>query len=188
MAFLKQTDEKYADSTLWQFIKFNLVSLSVGIVQLILANILPFVFDRIVQPLPAFLRGVFDPSVLFAGPTRYVIDGVVTWGYVIPFFLSNLLANLFGYFVNMRATFRGKGTRAGLALYVGILMLLILFSTWLQGLITARLTGTSIAALSRTIAAMAAGLVQMAVLFPLEKYVLFREKGPKNTETGEEST
>nr|AIF26122.1 putative uncharacterized protein [uncultured bacterium Ad_139_A06_contig2] len=107
---------------------------------------------------------------------------------MIPFFLSNLLANLYGYFVNMQATFRGKGTRTGLALYVGVLMLLILFSTWLQGLITARLTETSFAALSRTIAAMTAGLVQMAVLFPLEKFVLFRKKGPMNTETGEEST
>ena len=57
-----------------------------------------------------------------------------------------------------------------------ILTALILFSTWLQGWITARLSAAGFAALARTIAAMAAGLVQVAVLFPLEKYVLFRKE------------
>jgi hypothetical protein len=38
------------------------------------------------------------------------------------------------------------------------------------------LTATAFARLARTIAATAAGLVQVAVLFPLEKYVLFRKE------------
>ena len=176
MASLRSFNEKHADNALWQFVKFNLVSLSVSLVQLILANILPLVFDGVVRPLPQFLRRIFDPAVLFEGPSKYVVNGVVTWGYVIPFFLSNLLANIYGYFVNMRATFRGQGTRAGLCLYVLVLLCLILFSTWLQGWITARLSLTSLHSLSRTLAAMAAGLIQMAVLFPLEKFVLFRKR------------
>ena len=57
-----------------------------------------------------------------------------------------------------------------------ILTALILFSTWLQGWITAKLAVTSLARLGRTIAAMAAGLVQVAVLFPLEKIVLFKKE------------
>ena len=105
-----------------------------------------------------------------------MVDGVVTWGYVLPFFLSNFIANIYGYFMNMKTTFRGKGSRSGLAAYLLILTALILFSTWLQGWITARLSVTAIAALARTIAAMAAGLVQVAVLFPLEKYVLFKKE------------
>ena len=76
--------------------------------------------------------------------------------------------------MNMKTTFRGKGSRSGLVTYLMILSLLILFSTWLQGWITARLSATTFAALGRTIAASAAGLVQVAVLFPLEKYVLFK--------------
>ena len=35
---------------------------------------------------------------------------------------------------------------------------------------------TAIAPFARTLAAMAAGLIQFAVLFPLEKYVLFKKK------------
>ena len=73
----------------------------------------------------------------------------------------------------MKATFKGKGTKAGLIGYFVVLFALILFTTWLQGYITAMMKGSSWA---RTVAAMAAGMVQVAVLFPLEKYVLFREK------------
>ena len=125
--------------------------------------------------LPPVLRPVFQPATLFNGPSLYVIDGVVTWGYVLPFFLSNLIANIYGYFINMKTTFRGSGSRSGLIAYLLILTALILFSTWLQGWITARLTATAFEGLARTIAATAAGLVQVAVLFPLEKYVLFRK-------------
>jgi hypothetical protein len=102
MASIRSFNEKYADNAIWQFVKFNLVSLSVSLIQLILANILPLVFNGVVRPLPKCLHGIFDPDVLFEGPSEYVVNGIVTWGYVIPFFLSNLLANIYGYFVNMR--------------------------------------------------------------------------------------
>ncbi len=176
MDFLRKIDNRFGDSTLWQFIKFNLVSFSITILQLALANLLPLIFDSVTTVLPPPLRSVFQPETLFEGPSPYVVDGVVTWGYVLPFFLSNFIANIYGYFMNMKTTFRGKGSRGGLVAYLVILTALILFSTWLQGWITARLAVTSLAGLGRTIAAMAAGLVQLAVLFPLEKFVLFKKE------------
>lgn len=176
MGFLKRLDERWKNSTLWQFVKFNLVALTITLVQLMLANLLPLLFDRLNTPLPLLLRPIFDPKRLFDGPSPYVTDGVVSWGYVLPFFLSNFLANIYGYFVNMRATFHGTGTRGGLAVYLFVLVLLLLFSTWLQGVITGHVLTTRFSTLARTIAALAAGTVQVAVLFPLEKYVLFREK------------
>ncbi|MCR5137732.1 MAG: hypothetical protein K6C12_11720 [Oscillospiraceae bacterium] len=182
MELFRKLDARYGDHALWQFVKFNLVSFSITLLQLFLANVLPLVFDGVTEPLPAFLRPVFNPDTLFDGPSRYVTDGVVTWGYVLPFFLSNFLANIYGYFMNMKATFRGSGSRAGLAAYLVILTALILFSTWLQGYVTAKLAVTSLAPLGRTLAAMLAGLVQVAVLFPLEKFVLFRKR-----EDGEEN-
>ena len=162
MSFLKKLDTRFSDNILWQFIKFNLVSFSITLLQLALANLLPLFFDGVMAKLPPVLRPVFRPETLFEGPSPYVIDGVVTWGYVLPFFLSNFIANLYGYFMNMKATFRGKGSRRGLVAYLLILAALILFSTWLQGWITARLSATTFAALARTIAAAAAGLVQVA--------------------------
>ena len=129
MGSLKGFDTRHRDNTLWQLVKFNLVSLSITVLQLLLANLLPFLFDGVTGKLPPLLRPVFDPAVLFEGPSPYVVDGVVTWGYVLPFFLSNFLANIYGYFMNMKTTFRGKGSRAGLAAYLVILTALILFST-----------------------------------------------------------
>ena len=172
MSLLRKLDTRFGDSTLWQFIKFNLVSFSISLLQLALANLLPLIFDGVTAKLPPILRPVFRPDTLFEGPSPYVVDGVVTWGYVLP----NFIANIYGYFVNMKTTFRGKGSRGGLVAYLLILAVLILFSTWLQGWITARLSATTFAALARTLAAMAAGLVQVAVLFPLEKYVLFKKE------------
>ena len=176
LRFWKTLDARWGDRALWQFVKFNLVSLSITVVQLLLANLLPLLFDGLRAPLPPLLRPVFVPERLFEGESIYVTDGVVTWGYVLPFFLSNFLANIYGYFMNMKATFRGRGTRAGLIAYLLVLTGLILFTTWLQGWVAAKLLETSFSALARTVAALCAGLVQMAVLFPLEKFVLFRKK------------
>ncbi len=175
MKLLKKLNERYGDNGLWQFVKFSLLSQTITLLQLLLANLLPFLFDGLTAKLPAFLQPVFDPAMLFEGPSRYVIDGVVTWGYVLPFFLSNFLANIYGYFINMKATFRSSGTRWGLAVYLLTVIALILFSTWLQGYITAKLAVTSASGWARTIAAMAAGMLQFIIIFPLEKFVLFKK-------------
>ena len=176
LEFYKKWDDKNSESQLWQFVKFNIVSSSISILQLLLANILPLIFDSFRVPLPSFLQPLFDPEVLFTGENRYVVGGAVTWGYVLPFFLSNFLANIYGYFANMKATFKGKGTRKGMIIYIVVLIALIFFSTWLQGRLTALLSGGSLAPFARTLAAMAAGMVQFIVIFPLEKFVLFKEK------------
>ena len=115
MSLLRKMDARFGDNVLWQYIKFNLVSTSITLLQLLLANLLPLLFDGVTAKLPVFLRPVFRPEVLFEGPSPYVVDGVVTWGYVLPFFLSNFIANLYGYYMNMKTTFRGKGSRAGLS-------------------------------------------------------------------------
>ena len=175
MNAFRRFDEKHKDSALWQFVKFNMVSMSIALVQLILANLLPFVFNSFAKPLPGFLSVFFNPDVLFEGESIYVVDGVVTWGYVLPFFLSNFIANIYGYFVNMKATFHGKGKSYSMPVYIVVMIILILFSTWLQGVIVAYLIKTRFAVLARTIAMSISGIVQMIVIFPLEKYVLFKE-------------
>ena len=80
--------------TLWQLVKFLVVSGLVTIIQLALAALLPLVCDQIHTLLPEFLRGIFTPTMFTTGSkeaTKYVIDGVVTWGYVLPFLLSTSL-------------------------------------------------------------------------------------------------
>ena len=92
--------------TVWQFVKFLVVSGLVTIIQLVLANVLPLIFDSVTATLPGFLQGIFKPDVIFDASTaqgakqiaKYVVDGVVTWGYLLPFFLSNLIANIYGFY------------------------------------------------------------------------------------------
>ena len=198
--------------TLWQLIKFMVVSGLVTIIQLVLANVLPFVFDKVVTPLPKFLQGIFDPNVVFDPTTeqgikqvgKYVIDaatgnlggviengvvvgGIVTWGFLLPFFLSNLIANIYGFYQNKKTTFKSDAPWYNFAIYIVLMIALILFSTWFQGWlvgIIAKIPWSWIQPLARTIAGLAAGFVQMVVLFPMEKFVLLKEK---KTDEGEEA-
>lgn len=180
-------NDKNTKKNFWQFIKFLLVSGIAGIIQLVLANVLPFIFDNVRTTIPGFLQIFFNPNFLFNVNTEkgaaeyalYVVNGVVTWGFVIPFFLSNAIANVFGYIQNKKTTFKSDAPASHFVIYFIILTILILVSTWLQGLIVGKLNGCEsdlIRTLSRTIAAAAAGLFQLVVLFPLEKFVLLKEK------------
>ena len=157
--------------SLKEFIKFNIVSFSVTLLQLLLANLLPYIFDGFLVKIPTFLNNIFYSDNI---QTKYIIDGYVTYAYLLPFLLSNLLANIYAYFVNMKATFKGKGTKYSFIIYVLVLLTLILFSTWLQGVIVSALYPTKLAPLARTIASLSVGAIQMAILFPLEKFVLFK--------------
>ena len=194
--------------TIWQFVKFLVVSGLVTIIQLVLANVLPFVFDKVTTTLPAFLQGIFNPNFIFDPATaegverigKYVVDsasgnlggiiengvvvgGVVTWGYLLPFFLSNLIANIYGFYQNKKRTFKSDAPWYNFAIYIVLMIALILFSTWFQGWLVgviAKAPWAWLNGLARTIAGLAAGFVQMVVLFPMEKFVLLKEK--KNEE------
>lgn len=158
--------------TIWQILKFMLVSCIVSIIQLVLVNVLFFVMRQWKASLPAFLAAVFTPATVGAGNDN--------WGYVLPFFLSNLIANIYGYFQNRNTTFKAADTPAWcMWFYLGVIAALILFSTWLQGVVANWALNSGIrflVGLAPTLAAMAAGNIQMLVLFPLEKYVLFKER------------
>lgn len=176
--------------TLWQIVKFLVVSMGVSIIQIILANVLPLIFDNLTSTLPGFLQSIFVPDAIFDTTTengaadyaKYVVGGVVTWGYVLPFFLSNALANVYGYIQNKKTTFKSDAPTYCFVIYIAILVALILFSTWLQGFLFGVLSNLDVGflkSLARTIAVLVSGLIQMLVLFPMEKFVLLKEKEEK---------
>ena len=182
--------------TVWQLVKFLVVSGLVTIIQLVLANVLPLIFDGVTATLPTFLQGIFAPDVIFDASTKegveqigkYVVGGVVTWGYLLPFFLSNLIANIYGFYQNKKTTFKSDAPWYNFAIYIVIMIALILFSTWFQGWlvgIIAKIDWAWIQPLARTIASMAAGFIQMVFLFPMEKFVLLKEK--KGDDVAEEA-
>lgn len=184
--------------TLWQLLKFLVVSGLVSIIQFGLAMLLPLIFDKLNLPeLPNFLSVIFNENSVPADKfAMYAPAGIVTWGYVLPFFLSNLIANIYGFYQNKKTTFKSDAPWYSFAAYIILLIALILFSTWLQAVIVAGLESISLAgktgfiewivklvsqdSIARLIASMAAGFLQMVVLFPMEKFVLLKEK--KNPE------
>ena len=159
--------EEKGRKTIWQIVKFVFVSLLVTLIQLALVNLLYFFMKSWNPPLPPFLSEIFSPST--------VGEGHSNWGYLLPFFLSNLIANTVGYFLNKKKTFKSNAPIWYYVVYLVFLFLLILFTTWVQGVIVNALTKVNFEALAPTIASMVAGTIQMLVLFPLQKFVLLKE-------------
>ncbi len=178
--FIERTDRRSAEKgaiakTVWQIVKFLLVSGLVALLQAVLVNLLFFAMRSWKAPLPPFLSKIFTERTMGAGNSN--------WGYVLPFFLSNLIANIYGYFQNRRTTFHSDSPKINVIVYILIMVALILFSTWLQGLVAnavMRSGSDFLAALAPTIAMACAGMMQAVILFPLEKFVLLREKREKD--------
>lgn len=174
-SFLNKLDNKAESKgstikTIWQAIKFVIVSLLVTLIQLTLVNLLYFLLADFKEPLPSFLASIFSENTVGKDHDNY--------GYVLPFLLSNLIANTVGYFINKKKTFKSNAPLWHFIIYLVILLALILFATWLQGVIVNALNNTNIKffiSLAPTIAALAAGTIQMITLFPLQKFVLLKE-------------
>ena len=157
--------------TLKQMLKFILVSLLASAIQLVSVNVLFFMLRGWTPPLPGFLASIFTEQSVGAGNSN--------WGYVLPFFLSNLLANVVAYIQNKKRTFRSDAPKRNFVIYLIILFCLILFSTWLQGVVAGALLASesqTLRNLAPTVAMACAGMLQMIILFPLEKFVLLKER------------
>ncbi len=170
-SFLNRIDakaEKKGIKTLWQALKFVVISCLVTIIQLALVNLLYFLMKGWTEPLPPFLSAIFSEQTIGMGHSN--------WGYILPFFLSNFIANTVGYFLNKSKTFKSDAPFWHYLLYIVVLLLLIFFATWLQGLIVNGMTSVGAEGIAPTIATLTASTVQLVTLFPLHKYVLLREK------------
>jgi len=165
--------------TFWQLVKFIFVSLIAFVVQVVTVNLFKVWLSGKIGEITGAFAVIFTEQAMGRGNTN--------WGYVLAFFLSNLLANIVGYFINRKKTFKSDtNLTASLTIYFVVLFTLIVFNSWFQGVVTnwvdiaaASLNnglGNVLGKTDLTIAAMAAGLIQTLVLFPLEKFVLLKEK------------
>jgi len=153
-----------------QILKYLLAGLSVTVFQFVLVNVFPFVFASWKRSLPPFLSLVFSEKTMGAGNSN--------WGYVMTFFLSNLIANIYGYFLNRKTVFHSDSPLWCFITFVVMMASLILVSTWLQGLIAnAVVEGSpSLSAYANTIAAAVCAFGQNLIVYPTEKFILLREK------------
>ncbi len=156
---------------LWQFLKFALFGTMGGIIQVVTVNVFYFALKGWTTPLPSFLAGIFSESVLGEGNS--------CWGYIIPFFASNLLSQIFQYIQNKKRTFKSDAPKWVFTVYISVVVVLIFVITWVQGVLNNALysTGKSLLMkLAPTLSVIISGQIYTLVLFPLEKFVLFRKK------------
>ena len=163
-------EDKSRSRTWFELLWFNLISFGVTLIQLGLVNLFLYLMRNDLSPVPGYLYGIFNQEMLGKGNARM--------GYVLPFFLSNMIANTVGYFQNRKTTFRSDSPKRYVLIFIAVVLVLIICSTWVQGRIVYEISrhAPALQPWAPTIAALAAGLLQFAVLFPLEKYVLFRKK------------
>ncbi len=169
--------------TLWQFVKFMAASLIGGVTQILLQYLLPLIFDRVRTPIPHWLDFLYHPESMFDTATakgaaeyaKYIIndDGIlrVTWGYVLSFFLANILVNIGLYIWNKKKTFKSNAAEWHFVVYFVIMVLTIVFSTWMQGALYAPLYA-HMGAFTRTFLLIPVGVVQTAVFFVAQKLLL----------------
>ncbi|MCL2508973.1 MAG: hypothetical protein FWF05_07340 [Oscillospiraceae bacterium] len=171
MAKLKDIDQKAEEKgsllvTIWQLVKFTLVSLIAMIVQVVTQNVL-----FIIPAIKALETTEFHWFVFTYGVDRGGLK------YFIAFNVANVLAQIVAFFVNREKTFGGTtNIPITLTIYMIFTVALICFSAWLSpalnGLLLARGVGEQ---LSLNIAMMVCSALQFFLYFPVDK-ILMRNK------------
>ena len=156
--------------TLWQFVKFIVVSLLACIVQfasLYLILLLPQIKAIMNQDFTWF---VFN----------YVGEGK-GFGYFLAFNIANILAQIVAFFVNREKTFGSSSNIAiTLPIYIVFTVALICFSAWLAPTIQGWLIAHSIATqLAANISTMVCSAVQFFIYFPVDKLLFHKKKEEK---------
>ncbi len=182
MGKLKEIDNKAAEkgsllTTIWQFVKFIVVSLLAMIVQFALLNILkliPPIAELYSQPFSWWVFNYEAQVVNAAG----VVVGVGGLGYFIVSNVANVAAQIVAFFVNKEKTFNsGANVAVTLPIYIVFTIALILFSAWLnptlKEIFVDKLAwGDDLAANAAT---MICSAMQFFLYFPVDK-ILFHKK------------
>ena len=178
--FLDNLDDKFEKKgklfkNLWQLFKFGFVSFIITVIQLGLLYLMYYLMKGWTEPLPGILAVIFSPET--------VGKDHANWGYMLPFFLSNFIANTVGYFLNKSRTFKSDAPIWHYLVYIVVLVILIMFSTWFQGVLMNVFIVWGVEVIGPFIAMNLAGFVQFLVLYPLQKFVLLRERKVEQVES-----
>lgn len=156
-------------TTLWQFVKFIVVSLLAMIVQFSLLNILSHI--------PAIVALGEQPFNWFVFNYPVEAVGLGGLGYFIAFNVSNVAAQIVAFFVNKEKTFNsGANIAVALPIYIVFTILLICFSAWLSPTLNGIFLGwgwPEAAALN--VATAVCSAIQFFLYFPVDK-ILFKKK------------
>ncbi len=161
--------------TIWQFVKFIVVSLLAMLVQIALTNLIPLI--PAIQELYAteFNFLVLKYPVAYDDVTGALIAGGL--GYCITVNVANIVAQIVAFFVNKEKTFNsGANIAVALPIYIAFTIALILFTAWLNPTLLKLFQGMGWSdALASNAAMMVCSALQFFLYFPVDK-ILFHKK------------
>lgn len=175
---LKDIDKKAeskgsALNTLWQFVKFIVVSLGAFVIQSVLPIIIQlFMSDEFINRSYHFF--VFASQ----GGEK---NGL---GFFIASTVSNIIAQIVSFFINREKTFNSDvNVAVTLPIYIVFTVALICFSAWLAPTFQGFLVSKGVAESAATFVSNAlCGAIQFFLYFPFDKLLM---KPKKKTEDGE---
>lgn len=175
MGKLKQIDNMAEEKgsilvTIWQFVKFIVVSLLAMIVQFVLLNTL-----NLIPAIQELYTQEFN-WLFFAYPVA--VGGL---GYFIVSNTANIVAQIVAFFVNKEKTFNsGANVAVALPIYIVFTIALIFFSAWLNPTLKDLLVGWNLEEVaSKNIATMVCSAVQFFLYFPVDKILFHKKKEEK---------
>ena len=157
--------------TIWQFVKFIVVSLLAMIVQFVLLNTLQLI--PAIQELYTveFSWWVFVYPVAVGGLGYFIVSNV-----------ANIIAQIVAFFVNKEKTFNsGANVAVALPIYIIFTIALILFSAWLNPTLKEIFVGFEWCneTLAMNIATMICSALQFFLYFPVDKILFHKKKEEK---------
>lgn len=157
--------------SLWQFIKFTLVSSLAGITE----TVSFFVLSTL---LGTRLTDDFDFFVF-----HYTAEKSLNLGLFIAFFASAILAEIVSFLVNRKATFHANNNFwRSAVMYLVLVLAVISLKTWIVTVLTPWVGAwTQNQLLIEWIPKAISMLIAMAIIFPMNKFVIMR-----HTETAQE--
>lgn len=156
--------------TIWQFVKFIVVSLLAMIVQFVLLNTL--------QLIPAIKELYTEPFSWWVFVYPVAVGGL---GYFIVSNVANIVAQIVAFFVNKEKTFNsGANVAVALPIYIVFTIALIFFSAWLNPTLKEVFVGWELnEAAAKNIATMICSAVQFFLYFPVDKILFHKKKEEK---------
>ena len=156
--------------TIWQFVKFIVVSLLAMIVQFVLLNTLNLI--------PAIKELYSQDFAWWVFVYPAVVGGL---GYFIVSNVANIIAQIVAFFVNKEKTFNsGANIAVALPIYIVFTIALTFFSAWLNPTLKEVFVGWGLEEVAaKNIATMICSAVQFFLYFPVDKILFHKKKEEK---------
>ena len=153
--------------TLWQFVKYSVISWLCGATNFGVLNIC--------LNIPAIQNLFSVPFHWFVFNYPVSADGL---GYFISYNIANICAQLVQYFANRKTNFKADNSVAvTLSLFMGFTVLVLIFAAWLSPYLNALVlsfgAGPRIGA---NITTMIMGFIEYLIYFPFDKLIMKKKK------------